>query len=287
MVYSGEFTVAELAKAIELKEIEQAGADYQDLLEELEGLSDEEVRALLAEEQDALVDPGPYGASAPPAIVAQALVLAESTLLSTRRTVQRRSLTLFVPEQYCSSAHAHSADRQRLLRAAARRRHAQQPDLAGPPGAAGHDCRIVCGAAGEGAELRFHESIAVIAVEDPARRVQVLRQQIREFQPDWVLVSSEDLGHALLREAHHSAPGRVVYLAHTPQFYPFGPASWNPDRHAARTGGAVAPESWPSGSTWRGTSQRALGRAAAVIHPPIYGRGPFAAAAASTAGWSP
>ena len=53
VVYSGEFTVAELAKAIELKEIEQAGGDYQDLLRELEGLSDEEVRALLAEEQDA------------------------------------------------------------------------------------------------------------------------------------------------------------------------------------------------------------------------------------------
>ncbi len=54
VVYSGEFTVAELAKAVELKEIEQSGADYQDLLRELEGLSDEEVRALLAEEQDAL-----------------------------------------------------------------------------------------------------------------------------------------------------------------------------------------------------------------------------------------
>jgi FkbH-like protein len=53
VVYSGEFTVAELAKAVELKEIEQGGADYQDLLRELEGLSDEEVRALLAEEQDA------------------------------------------------------------------------------------------------------------------------------------------------------------------------------------------------------------------------------------------
>lgn len=52
VVYSGEFTVAELAKAVELKEIEQAGGDYQDLLKELEGLSDEEVRALLAEEQD-------------------------------------------------------------------------------------------------------------------------------------------------------------------------------------------------------------------------------------------
>ena len=98
---------------------------------------------------------------------------------------------------------------------------------------AGHECRIVCGAAGEGAELRFHDSIAVFAVEDPARRIQVLRQQIREFQPDWVLVSSEDLGHGLLREAQHSAHGRVVYLAHTPQFFPFGPASWNPDRDGA------------------------------------------------------
>ena len=53
VVYSGEFTVAELARAIELKEIEQAGGDYQDLLRELEGLSDEEARAMLAAEQDA------------------------------------------------------------------------------------------------------------------------------------------------------------------------------------------------------------------------------------------
>jgi FkbH-like protein len=52
VVYTGEFTVVELAKAVELKEIEQSGADYQDLLQELDGLSDEEVRALLAEEQD-------------------------------------------------------------------------------------------------------------------------------------------------------------------------------------------------------------------------------------------
>ena len=53
VVYSGEFTVAELAKAVELKEIEQAGGDYQDLLRELDSLSDDEARALLAEEQDA------------------------------------------------------------------------------------------------------------------------------------------------------------------------------------------------------------------------------------------
>ncbi|HXB69576.1 MAG TPA: HAD-IIIC family phosphatase [Candidatus Acidoferrales bacterium] len=53
VVYSGEFTVAELAKAIELKEIEQAGGDYQGLLNELDSLSDEEARAMLTEEQDA------------------------------------------------------------------------------------------------------------------------------------------------------------------------------------------------------------------------------------------
>jgi len=52
VVYSGEFTVAELAKAVELKEIEQAGGDYRELLQEMEELSDEEVRALLAEERD-------------------------------------------------------------------------------------------------------------------------------------------------------------------------------------------------------------------------------------------
>ena len=42
--------------------------------------------------------------------------------------------------------------------------------------------------------------------KNPARRIQMLRQQIREFQPDWVLVSSEDLGHGLMREAQQGRP---------------------------------------------------------------------------------
>ena len=49
IVYTGDFTVAGLAKAIELKHIELMG-QYADLLRELESLSDEAVRALLAEE---------------------------------------------------------------------------------------------------------------------------------------------------------------------------------------------------------------------------------------------
>ncbi|MDR3700557.1 MAG: glycosyltransferase family 4 protein [Candidatus Sulfopaludibacter sp.] len=138
----------------------------------------------------------------------------------------------------------------------------------------GHQCRIVSGASGPGAELRHHASIGVLAVEEPARRVLALRRQIQEFRPDWVLVSSEDLGHALLREAHHSAAGRVVYLAHTPQFFPFGPASWNPDAQAARlvaeAAGIVA-----IGHHMAGYILQALGRPATVIHPPLYGTGPF------------
>ena len=51
VVYGADFTVAELAKAIELREIEMAGADrYAALLAEVESLSDEEVRELLAKE---------------------------------------------------------------------------------------------------------------------------------------------------------------------------------------------------------------------------------------------
>jgi glycosyltransferase involved in cell wall biosynthesis len=139
---------------------------------------------------------------------------------------------------------------------------------------AGHDCRIVCGASGPGAPLAHHESIAVMPAEDPAARIQLLRIQIRQFQPDWVLVSSEDLGHGLLREASRSAAGRVVYLAHTPQFFPFGPASWNPDRDAAAAA-AQAAGVVTIGQHMAAYVESELERPAAVIHPPIYGSGPL------------
>jgi surfactin synthase thioesterase subunit/glycosyltransferase involved in cell wall biosynthesis len=135
---------------------------------------------------------------------------------------------------------------------------------------AGHQCRIVCGPSGEGADLPAGPNIEILPVADPAARVRLLTTQIRTWNPDHVLVSSEDLSHSLLREAHHSTPGRVVYLAHTPQFFPFGPESWNPDPAAAalvrRCAGIVA-----IGHHMAGYIRRELGRDAAVIHPPIYG----------------
>lgn len=142
---------------------------------------------------------------------------------------------------------------------------------------AGHECRVVCGfpveAAPDQRESSPHPGITILSTSDVGRRA-ALHREVETFQPDFVLVSSEDLSHTLLREAHRSAPGRVVYLAHTPQFYPFGPASWNPDAVAAglvaRCAGVVAIASFTAGYI------REYGNCdAAVIHPPIYGEPPF------------
>jgi glycosyltransferase involved in cell wall biosynthesis len=101
------------------------------------------------------------------------------------------------------------------------------------------------------------------------RHTSTLVNQIREFAPDWLLVSSEDVSHTLLREAARSAPGRLIYLAHTPQFFPFGEASWHRDPMAAeavRQAAAVIVIS----HAMAGYVARHLGREAILVHPPIY-----------------
>ncbi|MDP2996512.1 MAG: alpha/beta fold hydrolase [Bryobacterales bacterium] len=160
--------------------------------------------------------------------------------------------------------------------------------------AAGHQCRVVCATlpdsagkreqmrqegvadvqARDGVERSVRGAIAITAVEDPARRVRTLGDEVRAFHPDWVLVSSEDVGHGLLQQAHDAAPGRVVFLAHTPQFFPFGPESWNPDPAAARLA-AHAAAIVVIGRHMAGYIREHLGRDASLIHPPIYGAGPW------------
>jgi glycosyltransferase involved in cell wall biosynthesis len=111
--------------------------------------------------------------------------------------------------------------------------------------------------------------IEIVSVRDFMRHVSVLHQQIQEFRPDWVLVSSEDVSHTLLREAARSAAGRLVYIAHTPQFFPFGPASWHRDEAGAaavRNAAAVVVISQVMASYVR----THLGRDAVIVHPPIY-----------------
>lgn len=163
--------------------------------------------------------------------------------------------------------------------------------------ARGHECRVVAPAlstavvaqqardeeterrwsrssASPGVDRLERNGVAVYAVADRTRVVACLREQVREFAPDWVIVSSEDLGHVLLREAARSAAGRIVYLAHTPQFFPFGPASWNQDAEGTdvvRGAAAVI----AIGHHTAAYILRHTGREAEVIHPPVYGSGPY------------
>ncbi|HEY3440927.1 MAG TPA: glycosyltransferase family 4 protein [Paludibaculum sp.] len=139
----------------------------------------------------------------------------------------------------------------------------------------GHACLVVAPTA-DGAE--DHQSaidaITIRGVKNLSFRTSVLGENIRDWQPDWVLVSSEDVGHVLLREASVVAPGRIVYLAHTPQFFPFGPESWHPDERgaeAARAAAAVV----VIGTHMAGYVRTHLGCGVHVIHPPMYGQAPY------------
>jgi len=140
----------------------------------------------------------------------------------------------------------------------------------------GHACRVVAPTipGDEQAKDRAVNSIAVRSVPQLQRHPEALMEEIRAFAPDWVLVSSEDVAHVLLRAAAQAAPGRIVYLAHTPQFLPFGPESWNLEETAAailrRAAGVVV-----IGRHMAGYVRQHLGVEAKVVHPPIYGRPPY------------
>jgi glycosyltransferase involved in cell wall biosynthesis len=141
--------------------------------------------------------------------------------------------------------------------------------------ARGHDCHVVAPTAEGAADRISHQPGLIIhGIKDLSFHTSRLGDLIRELQPDRVLVSSEDLSHMLLREAGATAPGRIVYLAHTPQFFPFGPESWYKDASASeiiRQAGAVI----AIGEHMAGYILSHLGRSAAVIHPPIYGEPPY------------
>src|ERR1700732_1488887 len=63
----------------------------------------------------------------------------------------------------------------------------------------GHVCKVVC--PGDTADEVESGGIAIRRVPQLARQAGVLSEEIRVFQPDLVLVSSEDLSHSWRREA--------------------------------------------------------------------------------------
>jgi glycosyltransferase involved in cell wall biosynthesis len=167
----------------------------------------------------------------------------------------------------------------------------------------GHECRVISGAAEavtpeqqtrvreELEEQQFDPSFAarlgrdaevsgrigkidIVAVRDFLRNAHRIADYVMDWTPDWVLVSSEDLSHTLLRQSAKTAPGRIVYLAHTPQWFPFGPASWNPDNEVAaavRNSAGIVVISHAMAEY----VERHLGRKPVLVHPAIYGSAPW------------
>jgi glycosyltransferase involved in cell wall biosynthesis len=140
--------------------------------------------------------------------------------------------------------------------------------------AAGHDCSIVSLSEDGGPPEVTRDGIVIHRIPDLTRNAGAVRELIEGKRPGWVLLSSEDLTHRLLREAAAAAPGRVIYLAHTPQFFPFGPESWHRDPAAAelvRRARAVITISESVSAYVR----EHLGVDSKTSHPPVYGPGPY------------
>ncbi|WP_327002972.1 glycosyltransferase [Dactylosporangium sp. NBC_01737] len=118
--------------------------------------------------------------------------------------------------------------------------------------------------------------VTVHAVTAPSRlAAQVLAVAAAE-RPDRTLVPSDDPGLLMLGTALRATPGRVVYLVHTLQQLPFGPRAFYPNdsglRLVRRAAGVVA----VSGAAR--DYVRAYGELdPTLIHPPVYGPGPWPA----------
>jgi glycosyltransferase involved in cell wall biosynthesis len=116
--------------------------------------------------------------------------------------------------------------------------------------------------------------VEVHAVAEPSRLRIHLIDQMRRFNPDWILVSSEDPSQNLLDAALKQSPGRVVYLARTTPFLPFGPSAFFPSpartRLIERTTAIVAVSNYVANyiRQWSGL-------ASVVLPISFYGTGPF------------
>ncbi len=163
----------------------------------------------------------------------------------------------------------------------------------------GHECRIVTPAFGPqgpatyDAYLRtlgalgirpvsssafveaYHlDGVEIHAVTKRTFLHRYVAQQIREFDPTWVLVSSLDPGQLLLDTCMRISPSRVIYMAHTPQHFPFGPDSISSNPLATGLLQQV-PSIITIGRQTALYIRHHTGRQPLIVHPPVYGQGPF------------
>lgn len=122
---------------------------------------------------------------------------------------------------------------------------------------------------------RFHlKGVEVHALHEPAKVRSHLIDQIKAFDPDWVLVSGEEWSQGLLEAALKAIPSRVIYLAHTVLFLPFGPQAFFPSQERTklfkRATGIIACSRFVHDyiQTWGHLDSMAF-------HFPAFGSGPF------------
>ena len=116
--------------------------------------------------------------------------------------------------------------------------------------------------------------VQVTAVNHQGQMRSALKDVISDFQPDWILVSSEDPSQSLLAVALESGIGQVAYLALTPQLFPFGPESLYPGRRRSELIRSCSLVLCISHAASRYIEQH-IGLKAHVYHPPHFGSEPF------------
>jgi glycosyltransferase involved in cell wall biosynthesis len=163
----------------------------------------------------------------------------------------------------------------------------------------GHECRMVVVAlGGHGPQTRaefldaltvrgisptyssdiadvFHDNgVCVHAVRDALRLRAYLSEQIRDFDPTWVIIPSQDPGQVLLEAAVRQSPGNSIYLVMNPWDLPFGPGALY--RSAAsvelvrQTAGVITVSRF-----LQDYIRRWSGLDSVVAHFPVYGSEPF------------
>ncbi|HEU4508036.1 MAG TPA: amino acid adenylation domain-containing protein, partial [Pyrinomonadaceae bacterium] len=125
-----------------------------------------------------------------------------------------------------------------------------------------------------GADVFRHKGVEIHAVREATQLRSHLVQQIREFKPDWTVVSSQDPGQVLLEAALRETAGRVVYMVHAPWDLPFGSSSVFTSAASTelirQTAGIVTVSNYLKEYIQRGTNRESI-----VIPCPVYGPGPF------------
>ena len=167
--------------------------------------------------------------------------------------------------------------------------------------AAGHSCRVVAPATAQqagtpqtadafrqqaaveggtltetayNADRLILNNVTLCAVYPHGNLWQLAKQEIRSFQPDLLLITADDPSHLLLELAVDEMPDQTIYLAHTTNFLPFGPATFSADEKQLpwfrKLGGIVTQSVYVQDyfKRWGNLDSE-------LLRVPIYGDGPF------------